>query len=71
MGVEEDVSSISHKRVFSSRGRKLCRRLPWEEGEHYDIVSPVLRTSNPEKIEVMEFFGSAGHCGTFEPLLAA
>ena len=45
---------------------------PWEEGEHYDIVSPVLRTSNPEKIEVMEFFWfGCGHCYTFEPLLAA
>ncbi len=44
---------------------------PWEEGEHYDIVSPVLRTSNPEKIEVMEFFWfGCGHCYTFEPLLA-
>ena len=45
---------------------------PWEEGEHYDAVSPVLRTSNPEKIEVMEFFWfGCGHCYTFEPLLAA
>ncbi len=45
---------------------------PWEEGEHYDTVSPVLRTSNPEKIEVMEFFWfGCGHCYTFEPLLAA
>ena len=45
---------------------------PWEEGEHYDIVSPVLRTSNTEKIEVMEFFWfGCGHCYTFEPLLAA
>ena len=45
---------------------------PWEEGEHYDIVSPVLRSSNPEKIEVMEFFWfGCGHCYTFEPLLAA
>ena len=45
---------------------------PWKEGEHYDAVSPVLRTSNPEKIEVMEFFWfGCGHCYTFEPLLAA
>ena len=44
----------------------------WEEGRHYDVVSPSLRTSNPEKIEVMEFFWfGCGHCYTFEPLLAA
>ena len=44
----------------------------WEEGTHYDSVSPALRTSNPGKIEVTEFFWfGCGHCFTFEPLLEA
>jgi thiol:disulfide interchange protein DsbA len=40
------------------------------EGEHYDLVSPVQRTRNPEKVEVVEFFWyGCGHCYNFEPLL--
>jgi thiol:disulfide interchange protein DsbA len=41
------------------------------EGVHYDTISPVLRTRDPAKIEVMEFFWyGCGHCYAFEPLLA-
>jgi thiol:disulfide interchange protein DsbA len=43
---------------------------PYTEGVHYDTVSPVLRTRDPGKIEVLEFFWyGCGHCYTFEPLL--
>ncbi|MEM0955595.1 MAG: thiol:disulfide interchange protein DsbA/DsbL [Pseudomonadota bacterium] len=40
------------------------------EGTHYTLITPALRTSSAEKIEVVEFFAySCGHCYTFEPLL--
>jgi thiol:disulfide interchange protein DsbA len=40
------------------------------EGEHYDLISPVVRTANPDKIEVAEFFWyGCGHCYTFEPIV--
>ena len=40
------------------------------EGEHYDVVSPAVRTADPNKIEVAEFFWyGCGHCYTFEPLV--
>ena len=40
------------------------------EGEHYDVVSPAVRTADPSKIEVAEFFWyGCGHCYTFEPLV--
>lgn len=42
----------------------------YQEGVHYDVVSPALRARNPEKIEVVEFFWyGCGHCYNFEPLL--
>jgi thiol:disulfide interchange protein DsbA len=41
------------------------------EGTHYDLVSPALRTRDPGKIEVLEFFWyGCGHCYNFEPLLS-
>ena len=40
------------------------------EGEHYDVVSPAVRTADPNKIEVAEFFWyGCGHCYTFEPMV--
>ena len=42
----------------------------YEEGKHYKAITPALRTSNPEKIEVAEFFWyGCGHCYTFEPMI--
>ena len=42
------------------------------EGTHYDLISPSIRTANPGKIEVVEFFWyGCGHCYTFEPLVSA
>lgn len=39
-------------------------------GKDYDLITPALRTTNPEKIEVAEFFWyGCGHCYTFEPLV--
>jgi len=39
-------------------------------GEHYDVVSPAVRTNNPDKITVAEFFWyGCGHCYHFEPVL--
>lgn len=43
----------------------------WEPGVHYDVISPAIRTADPDKIEVVEFFWyGCGHCYTFEPLLS-
>ena len=40
------------------------------EGTHYQRITPALRTSSAEQIEVVEFFAySCGHCYTFEPML--
>lgn len=42
----------------------------WEEGTHYDVITPAVRTANPDKIEVAEFFWyGCGHCYTFEPMI--
>ncbi|MCB1675795.1 MAG: thiol:disulfide interchange protein DsbA/DsbL [Halioglobus sp.] len=41
------------------------------EGRDYDLISPAIRTANPDKIEVVEFFWyGCGHCYTFEPMIA-
>jgi thiol:disulfide interchange protein DsbA len=43
----------------------------WEEGTHYDLIVPALRTADPDKIEVVEFFWyGCGHCYTFDPLIS-
>lgn len=40
------------------------------EGKHYDLITPAIRTANPDKIEVTEFFWyGCGHCYTFEPAI--
>ncbi len=37
---------------------------------HYDVITPPIRTSDPAKIEVVEFFWyGCGHCYTFEPVI--
>jgi thiol:disulfide interchange protein DsbA len=42
----------------------------YEAGKHYDVISPAIRTVNPDKIEVAEFFWyGCGHCYTFEPVI--
>jgi thiol:disulfide interchange protein DsbA len=39
-------------------------------GTHYDVIAPVVRTADPDKIEVAEFFWyGCGHCYSFEPAL--
>ncbi len=41
-------------------------------GKHYDVITPAVRTSNPDKITVTEFFWyGCGHCYNFEPLIQA
>ena len=40
----------------------------WVEGEHYDTISPAIRGTDADKIEVTEFFWyGCGHCYNFEP----
>lgn len=40
----------------------------WVEGEHYDTISPAVRGTDADKIEVTEFFWyGCGHCYNFEP----
>lgn len=42
----------------------------YQQGTHYDLLSPPVRTRSKDKIEVVEFFAySCGHCYNFEPLL--
>ncbi len=42
----------------------------WEEGKHYDLITPAIRTADPAKIEVKEFFWyGCGHCYNFEPMI--
>ncbi len=43
----------------------------YQQGEDYDLVTPAIRTANPDKIEVVEFFWyGCGHCYHFEPLIS-
>lgn len=40
------------------------------EGTDYDLIVPAVRTANPDKIEIMEFFWyGCSHCYTFEPVI--
>jgi len=40
------------------------------EGTNYDLITPAVRTADPGKIEVTEFFWyGCGHCYTFEPMI--
>ena len=40
-------------------------------GTHFDLITPAVRTANPAKIEVVEFFWyGCGHCYNFEPLIS-
>jgi len=40
------------------------------EGKDYELITPAVRTADPDKIEVAEFFWyGCGHCYTFEPVL--
>ena len=40
----------------------------WVAGEHYDVISPAIRGTQTDKIEVTEFFWyGCGHCYNFEP----
>jgi thiol:disulfide interchange protein DsbA len=42
----------------------------YEEGKHYDLITPAVRTANPDTIEVVEFFWyGCSHCYNFEPLI--
>ena len=42
----------------------------YQEGTHYDLISPAVRTADPDKIEVVEFFWyGCGHCYNFEPMI--
>jgi len=42
----------------------------FSEGTHYDLIVPAVRTADPGKIEVVEFFWyGCGHCYNFEPLV--
>lgn len=44
----------------------------WKKGEHYDLITPPIRTSSGDQIEVTEFFWyGCGHCYTFEPLITS
>jgi len=43
----------------------------WQADEHYDLITPPVRTANQDKIEVVEFFWyGCGHCYNFEPLVS-
>lgn len=43
----------------------------YEEGKHYTVITPALRTTNPEAVEVAEFFWyGCSHCYTFESMIS-
>ena len=49
---------------------KVVAEEQYEEGTHYELINPAVRTANPDTIEVAEFFWyGCGHCYTFEPML--
>ena len=63
------------KRIFAGMIAVLALQLAshtavaeeWVEGEHYDLITPVIRGTT-DKIEVTEFFWyGCGHCYNFEP----
>ena len=40
------------------------------EGTHYEVIATPIRTADPSKIEVTEFFWyGCGHCYNFEPMI--
>jgi thiol:disulfide interchange protein DsbA len=42
----------------------------YEAGKHYDVLQPALRTSDPKRVEVMEFFWyGCVHCYNLETLM--
>lgn len=42
----------------------------FKEGEDYDLITPPIRTTTGDKVEVVEFFWyGCGHCYNFEPLI--
>lgn len=42
----------------------------YEEGKHYTAITPALRTTNPNAVEVAEFFWyGCSHCYTFETMI--
>lgn len=42
----------------------------FEAGVDYDLINPPIRTADPDRIEVVEFFWyGCGHCYNFEPML--
>ena len=43
----------------------------YQQGEDYDLITPAIRTANPDKIEIVEFFWyGCGHCYTFESVIS-
>ena len=55
--------------VFVSIGANAGEKA-YQEGTHYDLISPAVRTADPDQIEVVEFFWyGCGHCYTFEPMI--
>jgi thiol:disulfide interchange protein DsbA len=41
------------------------------EGMHYNLIVPAVRTTDPSKIEIVEFFWyGCSHCYNFEPVLS-
>ncbi len=42
----------------------------YQEGKHYEVISPPVPTASTDKIEVVELFWyGCGHCFSFEPLV--
>ena len=57
--------------LLASPGFAANEAKTYTEGEHYDLITPSIRTTNPEKIEVVEFFWyGCGHCYTFEAVVS-
>jgi thiol:disulfide interchange protein DsbA len=58
--------------ALAQPGQAQPGKAAFEEGKNYDLITPALRTSNADMVEVVEFFWyGCGHCYTFEPMIAA
>lgn len=65
--VKQCVSTVVLALVFAASA---LAQDTWKAGEDYDVISPAIRTSEPDKVEVHEFFWyGCGHCYNFEPLV--
>jgi len=64
--------ALAMLQIFSSHGEDKPVKENFMAGEHYVVLAAPVRTANPDKIEVAEFFWyGCHHCYHFEPSITA